>query len=307
MKYIITGPTGSIGINLIIELMENPENEIWAICNPNSNRADLIPKSNNIHIVFCDISNLSSLSNICKEIDVFIHYAWLGTTGDGRKDIDLQLSNVQYCFDALRLAKNLNCKTFIGAGSQAEYGRKNHAIREDELCLPENAYGIGKLSAYHFAEYFCKENDIRFLWLRFFSVYGPYENFTSLTSTTLIKYLNNQVPDFTEGIQIWDYSYAKDVSHATILLITKKSSGVFNISSGKPRQLKEFIKVMSEICGISSPGNFGAISYTPNQVMYLCADTNKLTNEISYELNTPFEEGIKETLDWLRSMLKERI
>lgn len=54
---------------------------------------------------------------------MMFHFGWMGTTGAARNDMDLQCRNIAYTIDAVRLAQRFGCKTFIGAGSQAEYGR----------------------------------------------------------------------------------------------------------------------------------------------------------------------------------------
>ena len=49
--------------------------------------------------------------------------AWEKTYGNGRDDVAAQMKNIQYTLDAVELVKRSGCSAFIGAGSQAEYGR----------------------------------------------------------------------------------------------------------------------------------------------------------------------------------------
>ena len=304
MKYVITGPTGSIGVNTIIKLLANSSHEVWAVCNPASDRNSLLPKNDRMHIVLCDMYHLPDVSAILpEEFDVFIHLAWAGTVGSARNDMKLQLENINCCINAVEIAKKHHCHTFVGAGSQAEYGRKNIPVTEDMICNPENGYGAAKLSAHHISKIMCRESGIRHLWLRFFSVYGPYENFTSLTSSTIIKYLKKEIPDFTEGVQLWDYCFAGDAADAALHLINNKScSGIYNISSGTTRPLKDYIKVMADLCKADNIGNLGVIPYSPVSVMYLCGDISKLKKDAGCLMSTPFEEGIKTMIDWIKSV-----
>ncbi len=304
MKYVITGPTGSIGVNLIIRLLNDPDNEIWAVCNPLSGKYKLLPINERLHTILCDMHKLPEISEkLPASIDVFIHLAWSGTVGAARNDMNLQLENIRCCIDAIDIAKKHNCKTYVGAGSQAEYGRKSTPITEDMICNPENGYGAAKLSANHMSNILCREYGMRLLWLRFFSVYGPYENFTSLTSSTIIKYLTGEVPDFTEGIQLWDYSYAEDVAEAVTALINNNDcSGIYNISTGKARALKDYIAIIAEQCNAASVGNLGAIPYSPASVMYLCGNISKLETDTGCTMSTPFELGISRMIDWIKEV-----
>lgn len=305
MKYVITGPTGSIGANIIIRLLKDPANDIWAICNPSSGRERLLPQSKHLHIIYCDMQALPEASEkLPEQLDVFIHLAWGGTIGAARNDMNLQLENARCYIDAVNLAKKHGCSTFAGAGSQAEYGRKTVPVTEDMLCTPENGYGAIKLSSGHLSRLMCDQAGIRHLWLRYFSVYGPYENFTSLTSSTVIKYLHGEVPDFTEGIQLWDYTFAEDAAEASVALIENPAcSGIYNISSGNARPLKDYIKIIAKLCGAKEIGNFGAIPYNAASVMYLCGDVTRLKKDTGCTMSTPFEVGAEKMIEWIKEVI----
>lgn len=79
--------------------------------------------------------------------DAFFHLAWTGTVGAARNDMFQQNKNVEYALEAVELAASLGCKIFVGAGSQAEYGRVEGKLCADTPVFPENGYGIAKLCA----------------------------------------------------------------------------------------------------------------------------------------------------------------
>lgn len=62
-RAVITGPTGSIGIALINELVANGI-EVLAVVRPGSRRADRIKESSLVKRVSCDLSELEKLSLI---------------------------------------------------------------------------------------------------------------------------------------------------------------------------------------------------------------------------------------------------
>ena len=67
----------------------------------------------------------------------------------------MQNANIKYTLDAVELAKRLGCKTFIGAGSQAEYGRVEGTISEKTDKNPENGYALAWIATVrnHLQEY----------------------------------------------------------------------------------------------------------------------------------------------------------
>jgi nucleoside-diphosphate-sugar epimerase len=119
-KIVITGATGMIGSAIIRQALEN-DIEVLCIVRKDTNRFGNIPKSEKIKILFADLSEYAFLDT-SEKYDVFFHLAWDKTFGTSRDDVDIQLQNIQFTLDAVRLAQRLGCSVFVGAGSQAEYG-----------------------------------------------------------------------------------------------------------------------------------------------------------------------------------------
>ena len=105
--------------------------------------------------------------------DVFYHFAWGGTTGDGRNDCEIQEKNIRYALDAAALAKRFGCSAFVGAGSQAEYGRVEGNLNSQTPAFPENGYGMAKLCAGQMTRLYCRQAGMRHVWTRILSIYGP--------------------------------------------------------------------------------------------------------------------------------------
>ena len=145
-KLIVTGATGSIGCSVVSKALEHGY-DVTCIVHKKSTRVENIPKSEHVHIVECNVSDYSSLQ-MDGHYDVFIHLAWEKTYGALRDDVDIQTRNIQYTLDACRLAHRLGCKSFVGAGSQAEYGPKNEVLTPELAVQPESGYGIAKYAAF---------------------------------------------------------------------------------------------------------------------------------------------------------------
>lgn len=298
MRVIITGATGTIGTALINKLLEK-KIEMLIICRNNKN-ISRIPINKLITIKFCELKDYKDLINDTgKKYDVIYHFAWDGTTGDKREDIYLQNNNIKYSLDAVNLGKRFGCKKFIGAGSQAEYGRTNINLTDKTPTFPETGYGIAKLCAGQMTRKLCQELKMKHIWTRILSVYGPYDNKNSLIMTAINKISNKQELKVTKCEQVWDYIYSKDVAEILYLLSKKgKNERIYVIGSGKNKKLKEYITILRNEINPNYELKFGDIQYSDNQVMHLCADTSVLKNEIKFENKYSFEEGIKELIWW---------
>ncbi len=302
MKAVLTGATGSVGMALMAELIRQ-EIPTLVLCRTESPRSADIPDHPLITKVNCPLADMADFSLPEGETyDVFYHFAWEGTTGASRNDMVLQNRNVAYTLDAAKLAKRLGCHTFIGAGSQAEYGRVEGKLRPTTPAFPENGYGMAKLCAGQMSRILCEQLGMRHIWARILSVYGPHDTATSMVMSTVGKLKRGEKPSFTPGEQIWDYMYSGDAACAFVAMAEKgKHGAVYCLGSGDPRPLKDYIMTIGEVAAPGAPLGLGEVAYAPKQVMYLCADISALTEDTGFVPGASFEEGIRRTVAWYDS------
>lgn len=304
MRIVITGPTGAIG-NALINLAIKKNDEVLAVCRKESARKNTIPNNSLVKIIELDCEEYDSFSESYDgslgKYDAFFHFAWSYTTGDGRNNVPKQCLNIQYAIDAVKLAKSFGCKTFLGAGSQAEYGRVEGVLKTNTPVNPENGYGVAKLCAGQLTRILCKQLDIKHIWTRILSVYGPYDGEGTLIISSLRKMLANEDILLTQGEQIWDFIYSYDAANAMYLLSEKGIDGkTYIIGSGEVDKIKNYVQKMKEYSLSNSTLKFGAIPYSEKQVMRLCANIDDLKEDTGFSPEYSFEKGLKETIDYLR-------
>lgn len=299
---VVTGPTGAIGIALCEKLLR--ENvTVYAVCRPGSSRIKDLPKAAALHVVECDAKELATLPQKMEgvSVDAFFHFAWAHTIGQGRNDMPAQIENIQSTIDAVRAAKALGCQVFLGAGSQAEYGRVEGLLKSDTPAFPENGYGMAKLCAGQMSRVEAKALDIDHVWVRILSVYGPHDGPMTMISGTIRKLLAGERPALTAGIQRWDYLYAGDAADAFYLAACHGRNGaVYPLGSGQAIPLKDYIIQMRDAIDPALPLGLGEVPYGPLQVMHLQADISALQAETGFVPKTPFAEGIRRTMDWVK-------
>ena len=293
-RAIITGATGAVGTALVKELIKNNV-EILVFCREGSGRNQQIPVHPLVTRKYCCLDQLSSIENDTgKNYDVFYHIAWEGTTGAARNDMYLQNQNVRYALDAVAVAKRFGCHTFIGAGSQAEYGRVEGLLTPETPAFPEMGYGIGKLCAGQMTREYARQLGMKHIWVRILSIYGPNDGAQSMVMSTINKLKNGEVPQFTKGEQMWDYLYSGDAAEAFRLLGEKgHNRKVYVLGSGKARPLAEYIKEIRDTVNPNAEIALGAIPYGEKQVMHLQADITELQNDIGFCPQMEFSMGIR--------------
>lgn len=292
---VVTGPTGAVGSALCAHLLEQGI-AVYAVVRPSTRRTGNLPRG--VKIVPCDLAELERLAGLIGEkADAFFHLAWAHTIGEGRNDMHAQIENIRCAVDAARAAAQLGCKVFVGAGSQAEYGRVEGMLTARTPCFPENGYGMAKLCAGQMTRAECAKLGVRHVWARILSVYGPHDGETTMISSVIGKLLRGEKPALTQGTQMWDYLYADDAARALCLLAQSgRDGGVYPLGSGQARPLREYIEILRDQIDPALPLGFGEIPYGDKQVMHLQADISELVRDTGFAPVTPFEEGARQTI-----------
>ena len=300
-RAIITGATGAIGTALIQELISR-KIEVLVFCRENSTRNERIPEHPLVTKCTCDLKDLATVENTTgKTYDVFYHFAWAGTIGSARNDMYLQNDNVRYSLDAVKAAKRFGCTTFIGAGSQAEYGRVEGTLCPNTPTQPENGYGIAKLCSGLMTREQAHSLGMRHIWMRVLSIYGPNDGAKTMIMSVLNSMQNGCIPQCTKGEQKWDYLYSKDAATAFYLVGEKGKDGkTYVLGSGQIDTLSNYIETLCREFGFTKGAALGAIPYAPKQVMYLCADISDLQYDTGFIPQYTFNDGIKETILWFK-------
>lgn len=300
MRAIISGATGAIGTALVRELAAGG-NEVLVLVRPDSARKNCIPADPLVTVKECGLEGLAALQNDTdQEFDVFYHLAWAGTSGAGRNDMYLQNSNVRYALDAVAAAKRFGCKCFIGAGSQAEYGRFEGLLTPETPAFPEMGYGYAKLCAGLMTRDYAHSIGLSHIWVRILSVYGPGDGAQSMVMSTIHTLQNGGIPRFTKGEQLWDYLYSGDAARALRLLGERGQDGkTYVLGSGSARPLRDYITDIRDMVKPGAALGLGEIPYAEKQVMYLCADISELQRDTGWSPEMDFRDGIAAILNSL--------
>jgi len=301
MHVLVTGATGFLGAYLLrrlsgedvtVAILVRPQSDRWRIQDLCKNLVEIV-------------GDLRYPQDIVKDIKAFgpdtvIHLAWFGVLNPYRNDLS-QLDNISYSISLLRVVYEAGCKTWIGLGSQAEYGPLNMRITENSPTRPSTLYGAAKLCTCLMSKYLCGHLDLRFVWLRLFSAYGPMDDPGWMIPSLILTLLRGERPALTEGAQRWDYLYVTDVVDAIFLsMITPNASGVFNLGSGKTYTVRSIAEQIRDLIDPELPLGFGEVPYRPDQVMHLEAEISRLRQATGWTPRINLQEGLRRTVEWFK-------
>lgn len=302
---IITGATGAIGIALT-KLLSAKKIPVLAVIRKDSSRRKYIDGIPNVKVLECDLSDFEKLElDRSERYDAIFDLAWEGSNQGARQDPNIQKKNVDHIKAIIDFAQRSGCTTFIGAGSQAEYGRVCGRINEDFPLNPLSEYGKAKLQVENLSRDLCRAKGIRYIWTRIFSVYGPGMGMDSLITYSISEFMKGNSPKMTKGEQLWDFLYADDAAAALYLLASNETAeGVYCIASGEGKSIKDYSEIIRDAVNPEIKLQLGAVPYQENQVMELVGDISKLKKETGFMVSIPFDIGIKRMVEWMKSEIQ---
>lgn len=297
-KIVITGATSFIGVHLIEELSRQGKYDIYAVIRPRSANRHRLDFISGIHVVECSLADMDKLSDkLPEQIDVFYHLAWEGARRPQRDDAVLQENNYAAALKAFSLAAAKKCQVFIGAGSQAEYGKTVGDITEDYPAEPTTEYGKYKLKAYQEISRLGSDSGVAVKWPRIFSAYGRYDYAGTLLMSAIEKFQRNEPLDMTAGVQNWNYLYVRDIAKMLMLIGTEKcEDGVYNFASLDNRMLRDYIVELKEILNSNSKVNFGTVAYGSEGVVSFKPVIEKYSKNFPNTKFSLFASGIQEMI-----------
>ena len=136
--------------------------------------------------------------------------------------------------------------------------------------------------------------------------YGPYQFPEKLIPLMIHNALNHkELPVYGDGKQIRDWLYVEDHCKAIDLVFEKGKSGeVYNIGGHNEKENIEIVKLIINYLQEKTKDkeiNEGLIKHVKDRLGHdrrYAIDPTKIKNELGWEPETRFEQGIKQTIDW---------
>jgi nucleoside-diphosphate-sugar epimerase len=309
MNYLITGGAGFIGSNIAKRLVREGES-VRIIDNFSTGKRDNIDEiKDRIDLIEGDIRDAETVLRAAKDIDFIIHQAALPSVPRSIKDpITSNDVNVTGTLNLLNAAKNSKIKRFVYASSSSVYGDTPILPkREDMPPNPQSPYAVTKLTGEYYCSVFYKVYGLPTVSLRYFNVFGPYQDPESQYAAVIPKFINavlhhNSPAVYGDGEQSRDFTFIDNVVDANILSCKNdRSSGrVFNIACGNRYTLNRLLTEISYLTGNKVNTQF--IEPRAGDIRHSQADITNARELIGYRPKIDFREGLKRTVEWFKSV-----
>lgn len=304
-KAIVTGATGFIGRHLIKELLNN-DTKVFAVDRAESN-TDLLPVSENVAFIECELSEIMRLSCLIteKDIDIIYHLAWEGVQPDSRDAFSKQTANIEYSLNCIRSAKEIGVKRIVLLGSTMEYLYNSKPIDESAIPTPQNAYGSAKLATRYLCAQLAKDLNLDLIYCAATSVYGVGREDNNVIYYTIKKLLSGVKPSVTKLEQKWDYIHIKDLAAALCAIgQCEKTRSFYALGNGDNLPLSHFIYMIRDLIDKNLLLGIGEVPYNSDKLPSSCIDTSALREDTGFEARTEFKDGIAEMIEYYRGEIK---
>lgn len=316
MNFLVTGGAGFIGSNLIDQLLEDGHN-VTNIDNFDSFYSKSIKQdniknhiiSNRYKLIEADIRDYDHLESVIgQDFDVIVHLAAkAGVRPSIENPIECQEVNVTGTQNLLEIARMKGIKQFVFASSSSVYGKNpNVPWKEMELLLqPISPYASTKISGELLGHVYSHLYDIRFLALRFFTVYGPRQR-PDLAIHKFLKIMSEgkNISIYGKGDTRRDYTYIDDIVKGIISASTYKKSDfeIFNLGNNDTIELKDLVEKIESASGLDSSKVY--VEEQPGDVKQTWANIEFAKEELGYAPNYNIDLGLSKFVEWFNSLKK---
>lgn len=316
MNILLTGCAGFIGSHTLEKILGLGHRVIGvdnfdpfysrAIKNQNLSK---VVEIDNFQLIEADLADLETYQKIeflkgKSSFDAIIHLAAKAGVRPSIEDpLGYQRSNVIATQNLLEYAKKHSIRQFVFASSSSVYGiNPNFPWKENDLVLqPISPYASTKVSCELMGHVYSQLYGIRFLGLRFFTVYGPRQR-PDLAINKFVSLMDKDlpIPVFGDGSSRRDYTYINDIVDGIIsaLNFDKTNYEIFNLGNDKTISLSEMIGAIE-----AALGKKAIIDRKPEQagdVFQTWADIEKSKKYLNYCPTHSFKEGLNSFIAYQR-------
>jgi UDP-glucuronate 4-epimerase len=191
----------------------------------------------------------------------------------------------------------------VFASSSSVYGiNPDVPWREDSAVLkPISPYASTKVSGELLGHVYSHLYGIRFLALRFFTVYGPGQRpDLAIHKFARLMAAGQPISMYGDGSSRRDYTFVADTIQGIRAAMDYDSSlfEVINLGNNQTVSLKEMIETLEHV--LDTPAIIEKHPNQPGDVPQTWADIHHAQQLLGYDPKTTFEEGMKVFADWFR-------
>jgi nucleoside-diphosphate-sugar epimerase len=310
-SYLVTGAAGFIGRSIAAALVARRET-VRGIDNLITGKRSNLVGLEKMEFIEGDLTDPSACAKACDGVEIVFHEAALASVPRSVADpVSTNANCVNATLNLLVAARAAGVRRVVYAGSSSAYG-DTPTLPKQEAMLPNpiSPYAVAKLAGEHYMRVFARVYGLETVVLRYFNVFGPFQDPTSHYSGVLAifcrKMLAGEQPTiYGDGEQSRDFTYIDNVVHANLLAAAapaeKVSGKMMNAATGARITLNQTFEILCGLTGYS--GKPAYVDGRAGDIRDSLADIGLAGELLGYQPIVDFREGLRRTVEWYRSSI----
>jgi UDP-glucose 4-epimerase len=309
--YLVTGGAGFIGSHIATALVRRGDTVRVVDNLLTGNRNNLAPILDAIEFVEGDLCDAATADCAVQGIDYIFHQAALPSVPLSlSRPLDTHKNCVTATVNLLDAARRGGVRRVVYAASSSAYGDQPYAAkRECDLPQPLSPYAAAKLAGEFYCQAFYRSFGLETVGLRYFNVFGPRQDPNSPYSAVIPLFITAMLQGrrpviYGDGRQTRDFTYVENVVHGNLLAAEAKGVAgmTLNLANGRTTSLVTLLEALNRLLGLDiqpvhEPPRVGDVRDS-------LADITLARRLLGYEPPVEFEEGLKRSIDYYRSLVE---
>ncbi|MFN8310534.1 MAG: NAD-dependent epimerase/dehydratase family protein [Chitinophagales bacterium] len=217
-------------------------------------------------------------------------------------------TNFMGLLNLLEVSSQYAIKAFVHAGSSSEYGLNAAAPDEDAPLQPNSHYAVTKASAAQMIKFYGTIKEMPVLNLRYYSIYGPYEEPDRLIPQLIEKGLTGVYPPLVQPDISRDFVYVDDAVLATLNAATSDFQQTrgrsFNIAGNKKTTIRDIAFTIREIFNLKNEPEWGDFPNRKWDLKEWYGNARLAADLLQWKNETGLKEGLEQTAQWQKNYSK---
>jgi len=309
-KYLVTGAAGFIGRSIAAALLERGD-DVRGVDNFATGKRENLIGLERLEFVEGDLADPALAARVCRGVEIVFHEAALPSVPRSVADpVGTNVACVDATLQLLVAVRAAGVRRVVYAASSSAYG-DTPTLPKHEGMLPNpiSPYAVAKLTGEYYMRSFARVYGLETVALRYFNVFGPYQDPASQYSGVLAVFcrrmLGGEQPViYGDGEQSRDFTFIQNTVEGNLLAAVAPaelvSGRVMNVATGFRITLNEVFEELKEITGYR-----GTVAYAPERngdIKHSLADISLARELLGYAPSVAFREGLRRTVEWYRSL-----
>lgn len=307
---LVTGGAGFIGSHIVEALVARGDTA-RVLDNLSSGRAENLDRViNQIELIEGDIRDEVTVQKAAEGVDLIFHLAAMVSVPESMdKPVEAELINAVGTLNLLKAAHSSGARRLVLSSTCAVYGDEP-TLPKTELMppRPKSPYAISKQAAEAYCRLFDEIMGLETVVLRYFNIYGPRQNPSSVYSGVISIFVNKMLQGsapfiYGDGEQTRDFVFVKDVVRANLLAaeVTGAASQIFNIGTGRQVSINQLFETLRTILMLDLEPVYRPAR--PGDIRHSYGDASRVRAILKWSAKVNFEDGLKQLVDSLKPSL----